>query len=139
MVYPMIKLASLLMASLAASNAWAAYRPHDVVSPRSTGIRLATATVTSADCTDTPTGTVTISRQDGSWVSGATCNLVGQYALTFTAGTFSANPSCVATAHSGGSFVGLSGVTTAGLTLTIRSDTSARSNQTVSIMCSGPK
>lgn len=60
---------------------------NSVVSPSSGVVKVASAYITNS-------GTPTVSRQDGSWISSLTDNGIGDTTINISAGTFSATPNC---------------------------------------------
>lgn len=82
------------------------------------------------------------SSQSGSWVTALTYTSAGSYALTFASGTFSSNPSCVASATgTSGGLVTVIGATPSGITsITVEnSSTHGALDRDFNLICMGPQ
>lgn len=115
--------------------------PHivnSVVNPRSGVTQVVSAYITNS-------GTPTVTSQDGSWISSLTDNGAGDMTLNIAAGTFSATPRCVCTAHSaaGAESMCVQDTTTAQSSTAIRIRTATSGgtdfDQPLNVICVGAK
>ncbi len=109
---------------------------NQVTSSDSGGERIASALIDLST-----TGTPTVIRQSGNWISGFVDNGVGDIDVNFVAGTFSSDPYCQCTSHdTGGRICALiEPTTTSGIQVVMFSDASVAEDRDFMLTCIGPK
>ena len=110
---------------------------NSVVNPSSGVTHIASAFISNS-------GTPTVTRQDGTWISSLTDNGTGDTTINFSANTFSATPNCVCTDSNGASagFGCLQDASTAMSSSQVRIqtfNTTVPTDRDFMIICMGPK